>query len=45
MLRNGNIDLKYLPKALYVSAQSFKNTPLILKERVQFDKQVEKVEI
>lgn len=35
---NGGIDLQYLRKALYVSAQSLKNTPLILKERVQFDK-------
>jgi len=45
ILRNGGIDLKYLPKALYVSAQSIKNTPLIVKERVEFDKEVEKVQI
>lgn len=42
---NGGIDLQYLRKALYVSAQSLKNTPLILKERVQFDKEIENVTI
>lgn len=42
---NGGIDLQYLRKALYVSAQSLKNTPLILKERVQFDKEIENVKI
>jgi omega-hydroxy-beta-dihydromenaquinone-9 sulfotransferase len=45
LIKNDGVELKYVPKALYVFLRSLLNTPLMMKEQFQFEKEIERVQI